>query len=256
MPAGFRLVTFNLLHHAESWPHRAPLAARQLAALAPDVVALQEVGVPDRQTDMLITALAAATELPYYIASCELHRPDGWSEGLTILSSFPIEASDALEAEGWGKVCLWARLRTPNARALDLYNLHLNPHDAGLRHRQIAAILDWMKAHPGADVRVLCGDFNATPNGGTISLVGNTSLTSAHVAKHGHEPPRTFPTPLRPDVYARAGAGVCLDYIFVDQATLTVRDCRVALDQPDTDDPSLFPSDHAGLVADLAWHDV
>ena len=45
--AGFRLVTFNLLHDVTSWPSRGPLAARQLAALAPDIVALQEVGVPD-----------------------------------------------------------------------------------------------------------------------------------------------------------------------------------------------------------------
>jgi endonuclease/exonuclease/phosphatase family metal-dependent hydrolase len=211
--------------------------------------------VPDQQTGVLATALSAATELPYAVAACELHRPDGWSEGLAVLTSFPIETSDALEVEGWGSVCLWARLRTPGGRALDLYNLHLNPHHADLRHRQIAAILDWITVHPGADARVLCGDFNATPNGGTIGRIDGSGLISAHAAHHGHEPQRTFPTPLRPDVYARTGAGVCLDYIFLDPATLSVRDCRVTLDQPDPTDASLFPSDHAGLVADLVWRE-
>src|SRR5215216_5794453 len=120
--AGFRLVTFNLLHDATSWPSRGPLAARQLAALAPDIVALQEVGVPDEQNGMLAAALAAATELPYQSAGCELHRPDGWSEGLAVLSSVPLEASDALTVDEWGAVCLWVRLRGWDGRALDLYN--------------------------------------------------------------------------------------------------------------------------------------
>jgi endonuclease/exonuclease/phosphatase family metal-dependent hydrolase len=177
---GFRLVTFNLLHDAKSWPLRQPLAARQLAALAPDIVALQEVGVPDEQTGALSAALSSATELPYQGAGCELHRPDGWSEGLAVLSSFPIETTDALAVDEWGTVCLWARQRAPDGRALDLYNLHLNPHRPDLRHRQIDAILAWMVEHPDADARILCGDFNATPEDGTIRRVLAAGFVSAH----------------------------------------------------------------------------
>ena len=250
-PSGFRLVTFNLLHDAKSWPLRAPLAARQLAALAPEVVALQEVGVPDEQTAPLSAALSAATELPYHHAGCELHRPDGWSEGLAVLSSFPIEAAEAMETE-WGRICQWVRLRMPEGRALDLYNLHLNPHRPDVRHQQIAAILDWMNEHAGVGARVLCGDFNAVPEGGTIRRVREAGLVSVHAECHGDEPERTFPTPLRPDVYERR-PGECLDYIWIDPARLAVRDCRVTLDQPDPKDAALYPSDHAGLVADLVW---
>ena len=249
---GFRFVTFNLLHDAGSWPHRAMLVAHQLAALAPDIVALQEVGVPDEQTGPLSVALSAATELPYAIAARELHRPDGWSEGLAVLSSFPIEASDALAVDDWGDVCLWVRLRGPGARAVDLYNLHLNPHRAELRHRQIVAILAWMAEHAGAGARILCGDFNAVPAGDTIRQVRDAGFVSAHAERHGADPARTFPTPLRPEVYERR-AGACLDFIFVEPSVLAVRDCRVTLNRPDPNDPALYPSDHAGIVADLAW---
>jgi len=248
----FRLVTFNLLHDAGSWPARAPLVTRQLAALAPDVVALQEVGVPDEQTGPLSTALSAAMELTYEVAACELHRPDGWSEGLAVLSSFPVEGSDALAVDGWGNVCLWVRLRGPGARAVNLYNLHLNPHRAELRRRQIAAILAWMDEHPHDGARILCGDFNAVPDGGTVQRVRDAGFASAHAERHGADPARTFPTPLRPDVYERR-AGACLDFVFVEPSLMAVRDCRVALDQPDPSDPALHPSDHAGIVADLLW---
>ena len=248
----FRLVTLNLLHHAGSWPRRAPLVERQLAALAPDVVALQEVGVPDVQTGMLAAALAGATEDRRETAACELYRRDGWSEGLAVLSSFPIEASESLEVDGEGRISLWARLRVPDGRALDLYNVHLSPHRPGRQRRQIVAVLDRMALRSDADGRVLCGDFNATPGSETIAAVISAGFASAHALRHGHDPAWTFPTALRPEVYERRGYA-CLDYIFVDPEQLAVRDCRVTLARPATDDPALFPSDHAGLVADLAW---
>lgn len=208
--------------------------------------------MPDEQTATLAAALAAATALPYTVAACELHRPDGWSEGLAVLSSLPIVGSEDLEVEAWGKVCQWVRLQASAGRLLDVYNLHLNPHHADLRQRQLAAVLAWMGDHPGAAARVICGDFNTTADSDAIEQLVPAGFVSAHAERHGSEPERTFPTPLRPEVFARR-PGEVIDFIFVDPRQLAVRDCRVTLDQPDPDNPALFPSDHAGLVADLAW---
>jgi endonuclease/exonuclease/phosphatase family metal-dependent hydrolase len=250
--AGFRLVTFNLLNDPESWPRRAQLVIEQLAALAPDVVALQEVGVPDTQTGPLVAALSAATELSYHTASCELRRPNGWVEKLAVLSSFPIEASDALDADGEGQVCLWSRLRLAQGRALDLYNVHLNPSRAAIRRRQLAAVLDWMASRDGQNARVLCGDFNTTSTGSILPAALAAGFASAHALAHGREPDRTFPTPLRPDIYALR-PGACLDFIFIEPSVLSVRACRVVLDRPHAGDQALYPSDHTGVLADLAW---
>jgi endonuclease/exonuclease/phosphatase family metal-dependent hydrolase len=246
----FRLVTFNLLNDPKSWPQRAPLVTEQLAALAPDVVALQEAGVPDAQTGLLIAALSASTELRYHVASCELRRPNGWSEGLVVLSSFSIEASDALDVDGEGHICLWTRVRLSAGRALDVYNVHLNPSRVAIRRRQLAGVLDWMASRSGETARVLCGDFNTTTAGAILPAALDAGLASAHALTHGYEPERTFPTPLRPDIYALR-PGECLDYIFIDPTALSVRACRVVLDRPHADDPSLYPSDHSGLLANL-----
>lgn len=246
-----RLVTYNLLHHAASWPERAPHVIRGLTALAPDVVALQEVGVPDRQTEPLVTALAATSELPWSMATASMHRPDGWTEALAVLSAYPITGSDALDVEGAGTVCLWTRLRLPSERGLDVYTVHLNPHDAQLRHRQISGVLGWIDEQSAGRAAVLCGDLNAVPAGATVALVRAAGFRSAHTERHGREPARTFPTTLRPDLFAQR-PGVCLDYIFVRGDDLDVRDCRVALADGASGAESLA-SDHAALVADLTW---
>jgi len=246
----FRIASFNLLNQPQSWPRRAPLVARQLAALAPDLVALQEVGIPDEQTATLQTALAAATELPYTLRSCALHRPDGWSEGLALLTNLPVEASAALNVDRWGEVCLWTRIRLEDGLRLDVFNLHLNPHEEDVQLRQVRAVLDWQPAATGG-ARILCGDFNALPASAVVRLVTDAGFVSAHRAHHGEEPSCTFPTPLRPEIYARRGPA-CLDYIFIDPASLSVQECRVTLDQPAPGDRALYPSDHAGIVADLS----
>jgi endonuclease/exonuclease/phosphatase family metal-dependent hydrolase len=42
----------------------------------------------------------------------------------------------------------------------------------------------------------------------------------------------------------------CLDYIWV-RGPIRVQSCRVVFDRPAVDDPTLYPSDHFGLVATL-----
>jgi endonuclease/exonuclease/phosphatase family metal-dependent hydrolase len=42
----------------------------------------------------------------------------------------------------------------------------------------------------------------------------------------------------------------CIDYIWISE-TITIGDSGVCFDKPSPDDPSLWPSDHAGVWADL-----
>src|SRR5439155_1765390 len=61
--------------------------------------------------------------------------------------------------------------------------------------RQVGRVLDRVKAlEPGTSV-IACGDFNATPGSGAITLMRQT-FASAHQARHGREPDFTCPTPL------------------------------------------------------------
>ena len=42
----------------------------------------------------------------------------------------------------------------------------------------------------------------------------------------------------------------CLDYIWV-RGAVRVASARLAFDRPDPDDPTLYPSDHVGISAQL-----
>jgi endonuclease/exonuclease/phosphatase family metal-dependent hydrolase len=114
---------------------------------------------------------------------------------------------------------------------------------------------------------IVCGDFNATPEMRTIQLM-RQRFTSAYAAVHGREPDYTCPTPLAYRLssvrkgLSRAGNFVLtrrvtpwrgtLDYIFVDE-DFRVVNCALALKDPSPEDPTLYPSDHFGLCAELVF---
>ena len=75
------------------------------------------------------------------------------------------------------------------------------------------------------------------------------SFRSAFVETRGYDPLATFPTAL---VSRSDGWSGCLDYIFVSQAIPKVVDARIFCRRPAADDPTLYPSDHVGLLASLA----
>ncbi len=49
------VVTLNLFGHERHWYRRSPLVVRQLLALAPDLVALQEVSLAIDQANWLVS---------------------------------------------------------------------------------------------------------------------------------------------------------------------------------------------------------
>ena len=92
------------------------------------------------------------------------------------------------------------------------------------------------------------------------------TFASAYQARHGREPDFTCPTPLISGGRVRrmATRGLLrlfpikpsdlwhgsLDYIFVSPDVRVV-ECDVFLDRPSPNDPTLYASDHLGLVATL-----
>jgi endonuclease/exonuclease/phosphatase family metal-dependent hydrolase len=71
-------------------------------------------------------------------------------------------------------------------------------------------------------------------------------FVSAHEQANGHEPEKTWPTPV--NTYDPSPPG-CLDYIFVSGAE--VLEAALAFNKPHVLDADLFPSDHLGIYAKL-----
>jgi endonuclease/exonuclease/phosphatase family metal-dependent hydrolase len=239
-----RVATLNLRNTADRWPARRELLVRQLVALAPDVIAVQELRILPDQARWITAEVArrSAGRLVYTPHRRPKTGLSGMWEGIGVLSRLPVVSTAWLDLGADRRVAQRVTLRTGGGD-LDVYNAHLGLGGEGLRSAQAQRLLDWMGSRRRGPA-VLMGDLNARPGSPTIELLSGP-LRSAHAAVHGCEPPRTVPTPLRAGA---AGAGSVLDYVFVNDL-VEVTDARLAFDEVDG---TLCASDHYGLVAELS----
>jgi endonuclease/exonuclease/phosphatase family metal-dependent hydrolase len=243
-----RIATLNLRNTADRWRERRTLLVGQLVDLAPDVIGLQELRTFPDQARWVVGAVdrASAGRLRYRSYRRAKSGLAGLWEGIGVLSRLPVVATASVPLGADARVALRVTVRLPRGGVLDVYDTHLAIGGEHLRAPQAQRILDWMAARPPAPA-VLLGDLNARPGSPTIELLSGR-LRSAYAAVHGREPPRTAPTPLR---VGYTGEGAVLDYIFLNDR-LAVGDARLVFDHGDPADPTLYPSDHYGLVATVS----
>jgi len=261
--AVFKLVTFNLLNKKPSrWHERRRLIVRELRALQPDVIALQEVSLPHNNAQWLADQLGG-----YKVYTAPKAGALGAREGVATLSRLPVEARWTINLQAQSRVAQVLRLRLGD-QPLIVVNGHFLFHvyDHIKRTQQVRQVLGWLRASADGCPTIACGDFNATPEMRTIQTM-KTAFRSAYELVHGREPEYTCPTPLAYRFNAlRKGLSTLgnllanrqprpwrgtLDYIFVDRH-FRVLSCDLVLNAPAEDDPTLYPSDHVGLCATLA----
>ena len=238
-----RLATLNLRNTADRWPDRRRLLVRQLVALAPEVIAVQELRMVPDQAGWLAGEVArqSAGRLVYRSHRRPKTGAAGLWEGIGVLSRVPVVSTGWLDLGADRRVAQRVTVRTAGGD-LDVYNAHLGLGGEVLRTGQAQRLLDWIGGRRRGPA-VLMGDLNARPGSPTIELL-SARFRSAHVAVHGCEPDRTVPTPLRAGA---AGAGSVLDYVLVNDLVEVV-DARLAFDEVDG---PVCASDHYGLVADV-----
>jgi endonuclease/exonuclease/phosphatase family metal-dependent hydrolase len=161
--ASLRVVTFNLLHGGPSsgWrgtgqhlEERLVIVTRELQALAPDVIGLQEASIA-RGRGNVAARLATALGLQWAHASATRRFSGlGWFDGLivrginfeegpAVLSRFPIIATEIVELPRCRhfydpRVLLRATVQTPRG-PLDVFSTHTG-HDA-CQVRRIAEVV-------------------------------------------------------------------------------------------------------------------
>lgn len=257
-----RVVTLNLLNDLTFWDERAPLVAAGLSELRPHVVALQEVSLAPNNAEWIADQLGG---FGMEVCSGTARRTD--REGLAILTRCPVLAHDRMTFGHQGRVAQRVVIQHAGARwTICNAHLHWSMRDDRTRRAQVARLLGWLA--PGT-ATVLCGDFNAPPRYRAVATIRERFVWT-------QEPPHTagvrptFPTALRRGPGARhklRSAAVyalgpllhrrrerwqdVLDYIFVDPVVRVIA-CDLVLDQPAPHDPTLFPSDHRGVFAELA----
>jgi endonuclease/exonuclease/phosphatase family metal-dependent hydrolase len=264
-----RFLTLNLWGENGPWQERLDLTATGLAALAPDVVTLQEVReVPGRVPNQA-EALAKALGFQHVFAPSTAWG--GGHEGLAIMSRFPIGAHDARplphSTETEGRVVLSARVDAPVGE-LWVHTTHLafREHEGRKREDQVLFVDGVVTEHKNDNIQVLAGDFNAVPDSDEIRwLTGMTTLGERRVA-YQDAWDRIHPEE-RGITWARANPYVDvlswlrpdrrLDYVFVSSMRRDgrgrVHGAAIVLDEPHVapGGAPVYPSDHFGVMADV-----
>ena len=265
-----RVATLNAFGLRERWSARRAVMAAGFEALAPDLVAFQEV-IATPEYDQVRDVLGGR----YEVAHHSEREADG--QGISIASRFPIvdvrEVSLHVGPRPAGFACsaLLATVDAPAPVGRVLFVDHLPDwqltHEAE-RERQtvtLARAIEQLVGDRPLHV-VVAGDLDASPDAASIRFwTGKQSLDALSVcyrdawaAARGAEGGHTFTPDNRLTVTAETGdweleLGRRIDYILVrctdHGPTLDVVRCDRFLAEPVE---GVWASDHLGVTADLA----
>jgi endonuclease/exonuclease/phosphatase family metal-dependent hydrolase len=270
-PRHLRFVTLNLWGENGPWEARLGLVGEALAGVLPDVVALQEVReVPGRIVNQAELLASGQGWNHVYAPSTSW---GGGTEGLAILSRFPIGAHDfrALphSQENEGRIVLSARIDSDFGEVwVHTTHLSFREHEGRKREDQVLVVDEVVTAHKNDAPQVIMGDFNAVPHSDEIRwLSGLSTLAGRRVyyqdawdMMHPDEPGYTW----RKDNHYRERmywlrADRRLDYVFVTPVRRdhrgTIHEARLLFDEPVVlgGGERLFASDHAGVLVEVQF---
>ncbi len=254
MPA-LRVATLNLYGPRYRTEERAELVAPGLAQLRPDIVGLQEVSIrADIGTRVFSALNLLVTDSAFRILHVANPGREVLHSALAVITNLPVLAHDGTDylIEGLEMNRMAQRVRVDiEGQPLDFYNTHLHyqlgPEADEIRCEQARKLLAWMDWHGWDIPKVLVGDFNAWPGSPPIRLL-KERFVSAYEAAHGHEPEKTWPTPMLKQADAPDWT---LDYIFVSP-DVRVAEANVTFTESSPSDSDLYASDHFGLAATVS----
>ena len=272
-PPVLRVITFNLLHGGifseltgddAALEERLRLAVAGLRALDADVVGLQEAST-GRHRGNVAARLAAA--LGYrYVHAIAATRPFnsehmrravasilGFSEGPALLSRYPITRWRAYELPSCARafdarVLLFAELDTPAGR-IAVFSAHTSDDAC-----QTRAVVELVREAAGSLPAVLMGDFNAVAASPAVRLL---IQDAGFVDAFAHANPAATGFTDGQDVKSgRPTANQRIDYVFLapgERSGGRVVRSRVVLDEPSGPGGTRWPSDHYGVLAEIAF---
>ncbi len=242
-----RIATLNLEQDHKRWEQRRELVAAQLGEIKPDLLALNEICMP-AQTGRWLQQAAKRFGLNYTLLQQPKTGDASCVEGEGLLSAYPVSETASLDYRSHNCVAQVARFEIDD-RCLDVYVTHLiNVRVAeSAREHQASQLLDWVQRRQDADFCVVCGDFNTTLDQPSIRLMSSVfsptqtqSTAFTPLQESGGNP--THPEWERFDR--------CIDFIWVTKS-IRVQASGLCFNKPALNDPTLWPSDHVGVWADL-----
>jgi endonuclease/exonuclease/phosphatase family metal-dependent hydrolase len=246
----FRVATLNLEQDHQRWDGRRELVIDQLAPLQPDVMAFNEICIPLQTGRWLQSMVSERLGRPFALVQQSKTNGSSLVEGEALLTRYPVVETANWDYRTLDMVAQVVRLDIDRRRR-DVYVTHLyrSRGDDALRLYQVQQLLAWIDSRDDVEARVVCGDFNAT-----------LEMPSAQLMASIFHPTQTAPTAFMPlqDTDGSVSHPYwprfdrCIDYIWV-AGPLAVQASDVCFNTPSATDPTLWPSDHAGVWADLSF---
>ncbi|MEO8457604.1 MAG: endonuclease/exonuclease/phosphatase family protein [Chloroflexota bacterium] len=244
------VATLNLFNRMGDWDKRFPLVIEQLAALAPDVIGLQEVDLGIDQGMQISRAInKTLAEHPHYrIKHATSPGMRASVFGIGTLAKPEFMQHEIIDLMTFDRIAQRMVFEVGDEQ-FAFVNTHLHHPVEASEERAVQAeyLLSWLDRQEHIPT-VLAGDFNAYESEKTVAIL-KARFRSAHEVVHGREPEKTWPTPV--NTYDDSPPGT-LDYIYVSPE-FNVLDAGLAFHTPSPDNRDLFPSDHLGLFARLEW---
>lgn len=242
-----RFATVNLRCLLDDWSLRVGMLADELVAVAPDVIAFQEVCRESGGADnvqQLVTRLRGITGQQLHLHRADTHRSwDQYDEGIAIASTYPLLDTDTFDLPPgtFPRRAVLARVEI-GGRDVWVSSTHLSFGDtqAALRASQLGALRSELDRQRGAAPAVIGGDLNEGPDGAALVEATSAGWTDAWAHLQPTEPGLTFPShaPTARIDYALLSAG----------GALTPTRASIILDR---EEGGVRPSDHLGVSFEL-----
>ena len=258
-----RVLSLNMLHgypDFEDLDERLDIIVAGIQDADADIVMLQEVPWTRELGDVAATlADRLGMNFLYYRANGNRHLIF-FEEGELILSRYPLLNSEAVELKpraGFfeNQVVLHADVATPLGD-LGLFVTHLTHSNPQANPLQAEALLEYVNSK-GEELKVVAGDFNATPDSPQIQTLSQQwidTYTTLHPEKPGFTSSIDDLHNDRSEPLERR-----IDYIFLANEgadAIDLLDARRVFDQPvRTTRGWQWASDHIGLLITLGFVD-
>eukprot|EP01017_Pseudomicrothorax_dubius_P008738 TRINITY_DN1288_c0_g1_i1.p1 TRINITY_DN1288_c0_g1~~TRINITY_DN1288_c0_g1_i1.p1 ORF type:complete len:270 (-),score=43.27 TRINITY_DN1288_c0_g1_i1:114-923(-) len=260
-----RVATYNIRNTTDRYSERVDLLKQTILDQKADIMGLQEVAFGTH--DQLDQLSRDADNKPLY-KGIPAESQLKFHEIFELASDFRIDGNAILVNEAASKFEILKHetvhlshirvaqrlLIAVGEKKVWFVNVHLHHviEDEWVRVHQVEGLLLWLKgAVKEGDSVIIGGDFNATPDSATYKLLKKYGFQSAYaLLNDGKEPEKTFPTGLQAPFIDTDPPGT-FDYLFI-KGPITAKSVTIFGNKCKSDDPTIYPSDHYGLTADLA----
>jgi endonuclease/exonuclease/phosphatase family metal-dependent hydrolase len=246
----FRVATLYFEQDHKRWDLRRELVIDPLASRQPDVIAFNEICVPLQTGRWLQRRAHERLGIPYALVQQSNGNGASLIDSEVLLTRYPMVETANWDDQALDMVALVVRLEI-EGRVVDVYVTHLSRSrgDHALRLYQVQPLLACVESRDYVEIRVVCGDCHAPlamPSAQLMASVFRLTQTAPTVFTPFQDTDGMVSHPHWPR-FDR-----CIDDSWVT-VPLAVRASGVCCNTPSATDPYLWPSDHAGVWADLIF---